>query len=133
MSGTSGRIVIAFLLVTPTLGCEQKSPEEVRARLHLPAPDYVADADRGRTAFRRTCARCHGRSGGGSSAGPPLVHKTYEPSHHPNTAFHLAVRNGVQQHHWNFGNMPRQPSVSAESTADIAAYIRHMQRLAGIH
>jgi mono/diheme cytochrome c family protein len=119
-------------MVVSMAGCEQKTPGEIRARLHLPAPDHVADVDRGRREFRRACARCHGRSGGGSSSGPPLVHATYEPSHHPDAAFHLAVRNGVQQHHWNFGNMPPQAGVSAESTADITAYIRYLQRLSGI-
>ena len=133
VSGTIRSALAGAILATASAGCEQKSPEEIRAKLHLPEPGYVADIDRGRTAFRASCAICHGRSGKGSGSGPPLVHKTYEPSHHPDAAFNLAVKNGVQQHHWNFGNMPPQPGVSPESTADITAYIRYLQQLSGIH
>ena len=68
----------------------------------------------------------------GTQIGPPLVHKIYEPSHHSDAAFLLAVRNGTVQHHWNFGNMPAQPTVTDAETREITLYVRALQREAGI-
>ena len=74
----------------------------------VPAPPTasVASASRGEQLFNQTCAACHGVRGTGTQIGPPLVNKIYEPGHHSDAAFLLAVRNGSIQHHWNFGNMP---------------------------
>jgi hypothetical protein len=44
----------------------------------------------------------------------------------------LAVRDGVKQHHWHFGNMPPQPEVTPEQTGHVIAYVRGLQRQAGI-
>ncbi|MBT8435208.1 MAG: c-type cytochrome [Gammaproteobacteria bacterium] len=99
---------------------------------HLPPIGYVADKTRGAELFRQNCSSCHGRAGSGSNTGPPLVHETYNPSHHADLAFHLAVKNGVRRHHWRFGDMPPQPQVSPEAVADIVAYVRELQRRAGI-
>lgn len=86
----------------------------------------------GRIAFNEACASCHGRDAMGGPAGPPLIHKVYEPSHHSDDAFRLAVRNGVNQHHWNFGNMPAQQGVSPEKVEDIIVFVRETQRANGI-
>jgi len=112
--------------------CGKGDPEQIRQKLHLPEPGYVPDLERGRMAFTETCAVCHGGNGRGSRQGPPLLHKTYEPGHHPDMAFHLAVKNGVRQHHWNFGDMPPQPDISPGQVSDIIAYIRMEQRRVGI-
>ena len=114
------------------LGCGELKPGEGRKKLHLPDESYVANVSKGEAAYSGTCRACHGVMGSGTQQGPPLVHNTYEPSHHPDIAFHLAVKNGVRQHHWNFGDMPSQTHISPESTADITAYIRSLQREAGI-
>jgi hypothetical protein len=53
------------------------------------------------------CAVCHGPAATGSMQGPPLVHEIYEPGHHPDELFVRAVMEGVAQHHWDFGPMPR--------------------------
>lgn len=99
---------------------------------HLPPEGFVADKNRGGELFRQNCSACHGQTGGGSNKGPPLIHKTYNPSHHADLAFHLAVKNGVRRHHWQFGDMPPQPQVSPEATGHIVAYVRALQRRAGI-
>ena len=64
--------------------------------------------------------------------GPPLVHVIYEPSHHGDAAFVLAVRPGVRAHHWPFGNMLPVEGVSDRAVADIIAYVRALQRANGI-
>ncbi|GJL82695.1 MAG: hypothetical protein DHS20C01_23290 [marine bacterium B5-7] len=120
-------------LVAMTAGCGDIDPAEGRARLHLPPENYVADVTRGFAEYQAFCSTCHGPVGRGSRQGPPLVDKTYEPSHHPDMSFHLAVKNGVRQHHWNFGDMPARTNVNPEATADIAAYIRELQVRAGIN
>ncbi len=55
---------------------------------------------KGRTLFLQNCMQCHGKGAQGSDKGPPLVHRYYEPNHHGDIAFYLAVERGVGQHHW---------------------------------
>jgi mono/diheme cytochrome c family protein len=89
-------------------------------------------AEEGRLAFNQNCAVCHGRDAKGGSGGPPLIHKIYEPSHHGDGSFRLAVQRGVQQHHWQFGNMPPQPQVAEADVENIIVYVREAQRAVGI-
>ena len=87
---------------------------------------------RGATLFGANCARCHGERGGGTDHGPPLVHKIYEPSHHPDVAFQRAAADGVRAHHWKFGDMPRVEGVGPSEVEQIIGYVRWLQREAGI-
>jgi hypothetical protein len=81
-------------------------------RLLVPPKGFVSDAAQGKQLFARNCATCHGLRG--SHSGPPLLHKVYEPSHHSDLSFYMAVNKGVRQHHWQFGNMPPITGVSPE-------------------
>ncbi len=81
----------------------------------------------GAALFAKSCALCHGRNGGGTKSGPPLVHKIYEPSHHADGAFIRAVRQGVRAHHWPYGNMPPIESVSDRDLGRIIAHVRTLQ------
>jgi mono/diheme cytochrome c family protein len=96
------------------------------------ADPQPAAADSGAAVFERKCAECHGPEAKGSDKGPPLVHEIYEPSHHADAAFYLAVRQGVRAHHWPFGDMPAVEGVSEEQIAGIVAYVRGLQTAAGI-
>lgn len=89
-------------------------------------------AREGATLFAENCAVCHGPDALGSDKGPPLVHETYEPSHHDDESFFRAVRQGVSAHHWSFGDMPAVPGVTEGETEKIIAYVRDLQRSAGI-
>jgi mono/diheme cytochrome c family protein len=93
------------------------------------AGDPVA---RGGPLFDNNCAVCHGPGGSGTSSGPPLVHVIYEPGHHPDESFQRAVAEGVAQHHWEYGPMPAIPGLDRDEVADITAYVRQLQREAGI-
>ena len=96
-------------------------------------PDLSAAAREGEAIFNANCAACHGRNAAGvDGAGPPLVHIIYEPSHHADLAFQLAVRQGVRQHHWRFGNMPPVEGVSEADVTKIVTYVRELQRANGI-
>lgn len=87
----------------------------------------------GRDLFNETCAACHGANGAGSENGPPFIHKVYEPNHHADVSFLLAVQRGVRAHHWQFGDMPPQPDVTSEDVELIVAYVRELQRANGIN
>lgn len=90
------------------------------------------DAARGEELFAASCAVCHGSQGSGTRTGPPLVHEYYVPSHHADEAFQRAVQGGVQPHHWNFGPMPPVAGLERSEVADIIAYVRALQRDAGL-
>jgi mono/diheme cytochrome c family protein len=97
-------------------------------------PSLSGSAKIGEVAFNAKCAVCHGENAAGQDgAGPPLIHKIYEPSHHGDGAFLLAVQNGVRTHHWNFGSMPPVEGVTNGDVKAIVAYIRAVQRENGIN
>ncbi|MCV0425726.1 MAG: cytochrome c [Roseibium sp.] len=88
----------------------------------------------GEIAFQANCATCHGdKADGRNGIGPPLVHKIYEPGHHADGAFYLAVKQGVRAHHWTFGNMPPVATVTETDVDNIVGYVRALQRANGIY
>ena len=89
-------------------------------------------AGEGAGLFAKTCAICHGQNASGSDKGPPLVHQIYEPGHHDDNSFYRAARQGVQAHHWSFGDMPPAPGVSNRDMSEIISYVRALQVAAGI-
>lgn len=91
-----------------------------------------AMAAQGKKSFDENCAKCHGMNAAETDQGPPLVHDYYNPGHHADGTFYAAVRNGARQHHWRFGNMPRQRQVTDQQTRLIIAYVREMQQANGI-
>ncbi|MEM7428822.1 MAG: cytochrome c [Pseudomonadota bacterium] len=101
--------------------------------INVSVPRLSADAAAGRTTFNSICAACHGQDGSGSDAGPPLIHKIYEPGHHGDHTFRLAVKTGVRAHHWSFGNMPPIADVSTRQVEHIISFVREVQRHNGIN
>ena len=139
-------VQVAFILIGVTalaywlfIGPE----EQVSQSSSAPTSDIVAvvvpetlssNAQIGKTAFEAACASCHGVNAVGQlEVAPPLVHVIYEPSHHGNEAFQLAVANGVRGHHWPFGNMPPVDGFTRGDVQMIVAYIRELQRANGIN
>lgn len=120
------------LALVVVAACSGGDGDEASRRLASLPPTPAAHRT-GEQLFDRHCAQCHGENAGGTETGPPLAHQIYEPAHHSDQAFVLAVRNGVVAHHWRFGNMPRQPQVSDSEVAEIVAYVRWVQREVGIH
>ncbi|MYC29683.1 MAG: cytochrome c, partial [Chloroflexi bacterium] len=91
-------------------------------------PTYLA----GRELFGANCAQCHGSTATGTDLGPPLVHRLYVPSHHPDFSFQAAVANGVITHHWFFGDMPPVPGLTEADVDNIICYVRTLQRDGGL-
>jgi mono/diheme cytochrome c family protein len=117
----------AAVAVAALMGCEPAPPA---ANFDPgPVPPQLAEGERG---YDRNCRACHGPLGTGSEAGPPLVHRIYQPSHHADAAFQLAVTRGVRAHHWTFGNMPPVPAMDSAAIAGVTGYVRWLQQRAGI-
>ena len=101
------------------------------------APDVVIepqDSDlvaRGAQLYAASCAECHGEDLGGTDKGPSHLSIVYEPNHHSDGAFGLAVLRGSSAHHWDFGPMPPVVGLSDEEVDAIVAFVRERQRVEG--
>ena len=106
-----------------------------RALVDVTLPETLsADAQIGLAVFEAKCAVCHGvNAAGQDGVAPSLIQKIYEPSHHGDAAFLMAARNGVQAHHWRFGNMPPIEGLTDGDVKMIVAYVRELQRTNGIN
>ena len=96
-----------------------------------PSPGLMPNPGQGKGLYTQHCAACHGTDLKGSDKGPPMLHKVYEPSHHADIAFQLAVANGVRAHHWQFGDMAPVPGLDDDEIDVIIAYIRDQQEMHG--
>ena len=112
-----------------TSALEQGDPIE-----NVTLPDQLSEfAAVGKVAFDAKCSACHGANATGlEGLAPPLVHKIYEPSHHSDESFYVAVQNGVRAHHWKFGDMEPVEGATDEMLLSILEYIRAVQREHGI-
>ncbi len=93
----------------------------------------MPNSAKGKRLYEQNCAVCHGLDLKGSETGPPMLHRIYEPSHHGDASFQMAVKFGTRAHHWKFGDMKPVQGVTPDEVAHITAYIRQRQRQAGIH
>lgn len=119
-------------MVVAALACGGDDSGARSVRAPADPPDTPPRLLTGERAYDARCATCHGLHGMGTEQGPPLVHRIYEPAHHSDAAFHLAVTRGVRAHHWGFGDMPPVADVTASEVAAIVSYVRWLQRRAGI-
>lgn len=109
------------------------SEDALPHQVAVSVPQLGQAATAGASVFDAQCAACHGINASGGHGGPPLVHIIYEPNHHGDGSFVAAVRNGVRQHHWNFGNMAPVPGLSDQQVQQIITYVRELQRANGIN
>lgn len=95
----------------------------------VPTTEVPTDAllERGADLYAANCAECHGDALQGTDAGPSFLDRVYEPGHHADGAFLLAVTRGVPAHHWSFGDMPPIEGLSPEDVAAIVAFVRDVQ------
>ena len=135
-----GRLVLLAVLVCVLLvGCSEGEDDEYSAvdnfdsqAVSVTVPDLSDVAGQGAELFAANCSECHGATAGGTSQGPPLVDKIYEPGHHADFSFVRAVDLGSPQHHWSFGDMEPVPGLSPEDVNKIICYVRELQYANGI-
>ncbi len=118
--------VFAYKNLVPS----QRASNFVQVDVRVPQLSEVSL--KGKQAFDANCAQCHGPNGSGTENGPPLIHQIYNPGHHADEAFLLAAKRGVRQHHWPYGDMPKQPQVTNADIAAIVKYVRELQVANGI-
>jgi len=85
----------------------------------------------GEPLYQASCAECHGADLRGTAIGPSHLSIVYEPNHHGDAAFALAISNGVRQHHWPFGDMAPVPGLSERDVEAVIAFVREQQRING--
>lgn len=90
-------------------------------------PTGDASPVRGEEVYARHCASCHGDDLRGTNVGPSLLSIVYEPGHHPDETFRVAIRQGSPQHHWDFGPMPAIGGVTGTDVDAVIAFVREQQ------
>ncbi len=121
---TYGRLMIVSALTGLLAACTSAGEAEIAP----PEPDRVAI---GADLYAANCAQCHGADLRGTDQGPSLLSQVYEPGHHGDGAFLVAVAAGVRPHHWDFGPMPPIPGLTAQDVEAIVAFVRETQRREG--
>ena len=126
-SGKGGRALAAVATIVATLAaCGSGSGGEVS--IQVQDPNLVSA---GADIYQASCASCHGSDLRGTERGPSHLSAVYEPNHHSDAAFLLAVRNGSPQHHWRFGDMRPVDGLSDDDIAALTAFVRETQRVEG--
>jgi mono/diheme cytochrome c family protein len=87
----------------------------------------VAQSSDGQALYEQNCASCHGRDLRGTSKGPSHLSVVYEPGHHPDESFRVAVREGARQHHWDFGDMAPVEGLDDNELQAVIEFIRSKQ------
>jgi len=143
MRGVTLVLAVPAVMIVAT-GCQKEpssssappasssAPPASAGASNAPGAATPAEFTRGEALFNADCAPCHGQEAMGTDHGPPLVNPIYQPDHHADASFYLAIRNGTRAHHWMYGNMPPVQGVSDDDATRIVAYIRWLQHQAGI-
>ena len=118
--------LVAVVVVTVLASCGDSGTS---GKVDVPVQDpqlVAAGAD----LYAAACASCHGEDLRGTDRGPSHLSEVYEPSHHADAAFLLAVRRGMA-HHWSFGPMPPTEGLADADVEAIVAFVRDAQRREG--
>ncbi len=118
----------AILAVAALTTACSESTDRPETEIQPQDPGLVAA---GAVLYAASCAECHGTDLRGTDQGPSHLSVVYEPNHHADIAFLLAVRQGARSHHWGFGDMEPVPGLSDEDVQAIVAFVRETQRLEG--
>jgi cytochrome c len=130
--------ILGYIFWSNTKQVDQVVSPEPGAKMALAkviVPEtFSENAKIGKLLYQAKCAACHAvNASGQEGVAPPLVHKIYEPSHHGDESFQRAVSQGVQAHHWRFGNMPPVEGLTRGDVKMIITYIRELQRANSIN
>ena len=108
-----------------------------------PAPTVTSDASAppttaaafvvpdGAAVYQQYCAECHGVDLRGTDKGPSQLSIIYEPNHHGDYAYRVAIREGTREHHWWFGDMPPVEGITDLEIEKVISFIRAEQERLG--
>ena len=132
------KLIVAIVILF-VIGCDPAAVAQHQTTDSNSAPQIsvirpaLSDAARaGEALFNANCSVCHGVNAAGTHQGPTLIDGIYKPGHHSDFSIRTAVRQGVRQHHWSFGDMPPVPGLVADDVENIICYIREVQQANGI-
>ncbi len=118
-------LMLALIALPLKVNAQQPAPPH-------PSKGLMPNPTQGKRLFEKNCAQCHGVEMKGSDKGPPFLHPVYEPGHHGDASFQMAVKYGSKAHHWKFGDMRPIEGLSPDDVAHITAFVRQVQRQSGI-
>ena len=87
----------------------------------------TTELERGEAIYAANCAQCHAGDLAGSDRGPSLLDPIYGPDELSDAEFADAVRNGVEERLWDFGDMPGNGSFTDDQVDAIIAFVRARQ------
>ncbi|MCY3892717.1 MAG: cytochrome c [Acidimicrobiaceae bacterium] len=99
-----------------------------------PSPTSTATAlavPDGAAVYQQYCAECHGVDLRGTDKGPSQLSIIYEPNHHGDYAYRVAIREGTREHHWWFGDMPPVEDITDLEIEKVISFIRAEQQRLG--
>lgn len=123
MIGTARMMVGAVLVAAVIAGCGDDP---------VTVPTVPGDAVAGAAVYERSCADCHGAGGIGADDGPALLEARYALPGFDDLSFVTAVVRGVSGDEAEHGGMPRIRGLSEQDLADLLAFVRGLQRDAGL-
>ena len=97
----------------------------------LPSTAAALAVPDGAAVYQQYCAECHGADLRGTDKGPSQLSIIYEPNHHGDHAYRLAIREGTREHHWWFGDMPPVEGITDLEVEKVISYIRSEQERLG--
>lgn len=122
-------LLLAGWLVLAACGSDdQPASRDAAPDISSQSPGLIGD---GEALYQANCAECHGSDLRGTDKGPSHLSVVYEPNHHGDAAFFLAVQRGSIAHHWDFGDMPPVEGLTEEDVTAIVAYVREQQQISG--
>lgn len=126
------------------LACAADADDASGASSAEPAPTVTSDAPAppttaagapavpdGAAVYQQYCAECHGVDLRGTDKGPSQLSIIYEPNHHGDYAYRVAIREGTREHHWWFGDMPPVEGITDLEIEKVISYIRAEQERLG--
>ncbi len=136
-------LVVALVAAAMTLACAADAVDAGGASSVETAPTVTSDAPAppttaaalaipdGAAVYQQYCAECHGVDLRGTDKGPSQLSIIYEPNHHGDYAYRVAIREGTREHHWWFGDMPPVEGITDLEIEKVISYIRAEQERLG--
>lgn len=126
----AGESAVTEPLPTTAAAALAEPADGVAASVPTSAGTALAVPD-GAAVYQQYCAECHGVDLRGTDKGPSQLSIIYEPNHHGDYAYRVAIRDGTREHHWWFGDMPPVEGITDLEIEKVISFIRAEQQRLG--